>query len=253
MLYSVTPKKEKEARVSLNVLYSKIPDTKGCMEHIGKPESEGGCGAWCCRMQTPQVLYSEFLNTWKNVTSSFSDGDFESLIERCLRKYLYPNEDKGCVFLNKETNMCAQHETRPFNCRVYGIIPEEEFKPRYERLKVIYPDIREQCNLVSTVDGRKVTKKDTDNWWLELKSIEMKMGVKPDLVSDDDGGSYRTYHDHILIHLLGEENLYKLSEIRVGGSKIDKERVIQRMMGMLKKFKEQKREQTKEDASSKEG
>ena len=57
MLYSVTLKKEKEARVSLNVLYSKIPDTKGCMEHIGKPESEGGCGAWFFRMQTPQVLY----------------------------------------------------------------------------------------------------------------------------------------------------------------------------------------------------
>jgi Fe-S-cluster containining protein len=222
------------------------------MEHIGKPESEGGCGAWCCRMQTPQVLYSEFLNTWKNVTSSFSDGDFESLIERCLRKYLYPNEDKGCVFLNKETNMCAQHETRPFNCRVYGITPEEEFKPRYERLKIIYPDIREQCNLVSTVDGRIVTKKDTDNWWLELKSIEMRMGVKPEFISDDDGGSYRTYHDHILVHLLGEENLCKLSEIRVSGSKIDKERVIQRMMSMLKNFKEQKRERAKEDASPKE-
>lgn len=252
MQYNIPAKKIKQAKISLNVLYNKIPNTKGCLENIAKPHEQGGCGAWCCRLQTPQVLYSEFLNTWNYIVSSFSDLDFESLLERCLRKYLYPNDDKGCVFLNKETNKCSQHETRPFNCRIYGITPEEEFKPRYERLKVIYPDIKEQCNLVSTTDGRNVTKKDIDNWWLELKSIEIRMGIKNDLINDSFGGSYRTYHDHVLIHILGEQNLSNLSNIRMNGSKLDKERTIQKMMLVLKSFKESNRGKSKENEPSSE-
>ena len=32
-------------------LYAKIPDTEGCMENLDT------CGGWCCKLQSPQVLY----------------------------------------------------------------------------------------------------------------------------------------------------------------------------------------------------
>lgn len=243
-------KKLKSSREKLNILYSKIPSTKGCLEHIAKPESDGGCGAWCCKTQNPQVLYSEFLNSWNHVSHSWTDEQIAVLIENCLRKYLFPNKDKGCVFLDKSKNLCSQHETRPFNCRTYGIIPEEEFKPRYERLKVIYPDARDQCNLVSTNNGHKVTTEDMDRWWLELNGIEYGIGIKKELVNDQPQGSYRTYHDHILIHVLGDAGMENLSQLRKTGQPQEKEHTIIRVMDALRKFKEKKSANTEGNDSS---
>jgi hypothetical protein len=129
--------------------------------------------AWCCALQTPQVLYCEFLHTWQYIIRNFTHLQISSLVEKCLRKYLYDNSEKACVFFDKDNKICSQHESRPYNCRIYGITPDEEFVPRYEKLKVIYPDIKPQCNLVSTVNGEAVSKKDIDNWWIELRSIEL--------------------------------------------------------------------------------
>lgn len=238
-------KKIKESIVSLNVLYNKIPKTKGCLENITK---ENGCKAWCCHSQNPQVLYVEFLNTWNTVIKTWHDERFESLIEKCLRKYLFPEDDKGCIFIDSDTHKCLQHESRPFNCRIYGIIPDEEFKPRYERLKVIYPDTREQCNLVSTIDGEKITVKHTENWWLEANAIEMSIGVSKELINDSSQGSYRTYHDHFLIQMLGEQGMEQISNLRVNGTKENKEITISNIMSAIKKYKESVNE--KRNASS---
>lgn len=238
-MYGATNDKNriKESSARLETLYNRIPDTKGCMDHIDKSEADGGCGAWCCKTQNPQVLYSEFLNTWSMITSTWEDSKIESLVEKCLRRYLFSDKYKGCSFLDTDTNKCSQHSTRPFNCRTYGIIPEEEFKPRYERLKVLYPDSRNQCNLVSTVNGEAVTKRDMDSWWLEMNAIEMSLGIKKDLVTDAPGGSYRTYHDHILIHLLGEKGMQDLSELREKGEDKWKNFAIKNILIAMKKFR----------------
>lgn len=205
-----------------------------------------------CKTQTPQVLYTEFLNTWKGITKDWDDSSFEKLIEKCLRKYLFPNKDKSCVFIDMQTNKCLQHETRPFNCRIYGITPEEEFKPRYERLKVIYPDARDQCHLVSTVNDKPVTTRDTNNWWLELNAIEMSVGIKKETITDEPGGCYRTYHDHILIHILGDKGMEQLSLLREKGNPNEKEHTIIRVMKAVKLFREKSNE-TKENATSEKG
>ena len=234
-MYGITKKAKKiqEAKQRLHVLYSKIPDTKGCMENINK---EQGCNAWCCKINTPQVLYIEFLNAWEHIAKKWERKDILILIERTLNKYVYNNKDKSCVFINHETNFCNIHDKRPFNCRIYGITPEEEFKPRYERLKVIYPEIKDQCNLVSTVDGSVVSTKNTENWWLEANSIEMSVGIKKEMISDDVGGSYRTYHDHILVHVFGENSMYLLSDLRQFSSDDQKEKTIANMLDSLKDF-----------------
>jgi len=237
-MYGVTDQKKKleEAKKKLVILYDKIPATKGCMENINKDASQGGCAAWCCNYQTPQVLYSEFLNTWDHIRRNFSNAQFMSLIEKCLRKYLFENTEKSCIFFDKSNRICTQHESRPYNCRIYGITPDEEFQPRFERLKVLYPDIRQQCNLVSTVNGEAVTKKDIDNWWLELKSIEMSIGIKQEFITDDSFGSYRTYHDHILLHILGETGLEYLTYMRVSSTPTEKEQAIKNTLKSLKNF-----------------
>lgn len=214
----------------LEYVYSKMPETKGCLEHISKPKEEGGCGAWCCQLQNPQVLYSEFLYTWNHVVNNWNDNQIGDLIEACLHNYLFDTPVKGCVFFDKESKKCSQHDTRPYNCRVYGIIPDEEFRPRYERLKVLNNDVQYQCQLVETADGSKVTPKNTEDWWKQIRSVEMAIGIKEDLITDEPEGSYRTYHDHILLHLFGEELLENLTAIRMSDDKEAKEATIRVMM-----------------------
>lgn len=231
-------KKIKDAIAILDYAYSKIPSTKGCLEHINLPESKGGCGGWCCKYQFPSVLYVEFLNTWKYVTSNWDDEKIGNLIKASLKNYLFDSPVKGCVFFDHDSRMCSQHSTRPLACRVYGIIPEEEFKPRYERLRVINPNVRDQCNLVETENGKTVTTKDTDYWWKEVKQAEKSLGIKDSYITDEYHGSYRAYHDHILIHLFGEEHMSKLSIVRTHLSDTEKNTIIEQMMSVYYSIKE---------------
>tara|TARA_Y100000310_G_scaffold57488_2_gene52726 strand:+ start:52371 stop:53138 length:768 start_codon:yes stop_codon:yes gene_type:complete len=221
----------------LNRLYNKIPNTKGCMENINK---KGGCNAWCCRLQNPQVLYSEFLNTWDNVLKQFSMNDMVLIVERAIRSYVTSSVIKGCIFFDEDDNLCAVHETRPFNCRTYGIIPKKEFTARYEKLKEVYKDnpdadVRDQCDLVSTLNGRKVKSKEIDKWWRLLNNVEANLGIPRENINDDLGGSYRTFHDHILLEIMPNDVMEELQKVRLMENEEEKEQAVHAFM---KEFKE---------------
>ncbi len=205
----------------LSWIYSQIPETTGCLENINKTD---GCGSWCCS-QSPQVLYVEFLYAWNHISKNWTDDQIISLILKSLKAYLFDASD-GCVFWDKENNLCGHHDSRCFNCRVYGIIPEEEFKPRYERLKILYPETRNQCDLVSTKNGKAVTKRDTDQWWRDINNAEMSIGIDKKFIHDGFGGTYRRYYEHVLLHILQENDMELLSEVRVSGSEKDKENLL---------------------------
>lgn len=237
MTKKLTKKKLNKAIKKLNVLYDKIPDTKGCMENINK---EGGCGAWCCQFQNPSVLYSEFRNTWNFMIQNWEIEDLISLVRKSIQNYLSDKLVKGCIFFDHKTRMCTQHETRPYNCRIYGITPDDEFKPRYERLKVIYEnkgeELRDQCDLVETVKDKKVTKKHIDKWWEELKEAEKEIGFKESDINDADGGSYRTYHDHLLLHLFPEDVLRALTFVKTNGTPIEKIEAIEKFTEVFREI-----------------
>lgn len=232
-------RKLEEARKKLNELYDSMPETVGCMEHIAKPKEEGGCGGWCCILQNPQVLYSEFRNTWREVLLNWSNEDIIDLIEKAIRNYTSPMITKGCIFFDRDSKLCTQHKTRPYNCRIYGITPEEEFKPRYERLKVLYQDepmatIKDQCNLIKTEDGSKVTVEQTTKWWNEAVEIEKSIGVPAENINDDPGGSYRTYHDHILLTVCSDNLLDNLQAIRLSEDTMTREIYVKEVVHSLK-------------------
>jgi len=217
-------KKWEEFFEKIRKLYESIPNTKGCLDWISK--SEGGCGAWCCSQQHPHLLYSEFKYLWENAVKKINKDQFIDLIRKSLYAYLFEEHRKSCVILNTQNNKCSFHENRPYNCRVYGIIPEEEFKPRYEKLKVLYPDTRQQCNLISTIDGKNITKEQTNFWWSEILKIEEASGINKKIINDEFGGSYRTHYEHILLEIVGEEGMYSLSKVRELSSKEEKEETI---------------------------
>ena len=224
----------------LKALYEKMPETKGCMEHINKPKEEGGCEAWCCQLQNPQLLQVEFLHAWKNMMSSWELDDIVEVIEAALKNYLSKEPTKGCIFFDKKSKMCRHHDVRPLACRQYGVEPEEEFKPKYERLKVLYADIpgavlRDQCDLVSTIDDKDITVKDTEAWWLELMNIEGEIGIGRNKMNDEFGGTYRTYHDHLLLHAFPVSMLEKIQAMKMHGNAEENDIIVRELVRIIKK------------------
>ena len=232
--YSIktTNKKVVKSFSKLENLYKQIPETKGCLENLED------CKGWCCNLQTPQLLYVEFLNIWKEVLND-KDLVLES-IERSLINYVQGFTTKGCVFFNQKTKLCNCHKKRPYNCYIYGITPKEEFQPRYERMKEMYKDkidavIKDQCPLVSTINEEKVSVEDTDKWWQELVKIEKSIGIPENLINDDIGGSYRTPHDHLLLYIMPDSILQQLQCIRMSDNIEEKLLAVNGFMRGFKK------------------
>ena len=229
-------RKPKNSYSKLHNLYNKIPDTEGCMNNISK---ENGCGGWCCECQSPQLLYSEFLNLWQSVMRDWEIDDICDVIEKSLKNYVMGMTTKGCVFFDSKTKMCKVHTKRPYNCRIYGITPNEEFEPRLKRMKELYKDvigavIRDQCDLIKTVDGSKITIEDTDKWWLKLVEIEKGIGIPEENINDDMGGSYRTPHDHVLLYMLPDFIMQKLQEIRFIDNYDEKMEIVKTYMNAVR-------------------
>ena len=227
-----------DACSKLDKLYKQIPETKGCLNNINKKD---GCGGWCCLIQTPQLLYCEFLNIWNYIKNNWSNDEICDAIEKSMLNVIRGDTTKGCVFFNEETKLCKIHNKRPYNCYIYGITPDEEFKPRYEKIKELYKDIpsaiiKEQCDLVSTCDSSKTTIFKTNRWWKELVKIEKSIGIEEDDINDKEGGSYRTPHDHILLFLMPENVLSSLAGIRLYDKAEDRILAIKELMSHIRNF-----------------
>jgi len=231
-------KKTQKVFSKINSIYETIPDTKGCLENISK---EGGCNGWCCKIQTPQLLYSEFLLIWNFVSRNWSDDKLCDLFEKCMLNAVDDIPSKGCVFFDDEENLCRIHKVRPYNCRIYGITPDEEFNPRYEKLKeeyktIIGASIKPQCKLVSTVNDIKVTVDDINDWWNKLIDAEKMLGIPGKMATDDFGGTYRTPHDHILLYNIPENVLNALSGIKLYVDHMDKIKAIREIMSTIRNY-----------------
>ena len=217
-------------------LYKEIPDTKGCMENISK---KNGCGGWCCKYQNPQILYSEYLMIWRHVHKEFTKDEIFELYRRSMVNYSLGDVTKGCVIFDHENLTCPVHKVRPLNCRTYGITPKEEFDKKFEKFKQKYKGklgnvVKDQCDLVSTCGGEEVTVEDSDNWWQKIVGIESQMGINERKITDADGGTYRTIHDHILLHNMPKDIMDALNTIIKISERDIKEEVIERCMDTIK-------------------
>jgi len=243
----------KQAFSILRQAYDSLPATKGCMDNIHKPKAEGGCNAWCCRLMNPSLLYVEFLYFWKDVLDNWSKEALVDLIERAICNYLSPVVTKGCILFDPDTNLCTSHLHRPYSCRTYGITPEEEFRPKIERLRVLYKDdptaqFRDQCDLIETKNGEKVTKESLDKVWNQVVSAEQAIGIDKEHIHDAEGGTNRTYHDHILLQVCPDSIMKKLQFLRLHGSVGDRALAVRGIINGFRKTLGAKHEQAHQGA-----
>ena len=220
-------KKWKRVKLDLRNIYADIPETEGCLKYISLNESEGGCGGRCCEFQQPSVFSSEFAYVYNYVNDKFSKDQIIEILLKAIKIYIFGKPTNGCIFFNKSNKQCTIHSVRPFACRTYSQEPEEEFKPKYDRLKILYqnnPDaiIMEQCNLTQPI-GKKLTKEELDDLFQRLKFVEEDFGIEKEFINDKEGGSYRTFVDHLLLYSYSEEFLLQLTYIREKGTQEQKE------------------------------
>lgn len=201
--------------VALNVLYNGMPVTSGCETC---KEVNGDNAFWCCKTQNPSLYYVEFLQVLKKIGDTWTDEKKVNLVLRAVRNYLDNSLSKGCVFYGNE---CTIYLDRPFSCRMYGVISEETWNKRWEQLKERQGDSFEakpQCTLVTSEE--EITPEMEEKWFLHTRKSEERIGIAPDIVNHHDlaGGSYRTFHDHLLLEFFGEDLLSVLTQAKMTDS-----------------------------------
>lgn len=197
--------------VSLTVLYESMPKTSGC-ENC--KEVNGNNEHWCCLTLNPSMYYAEFLLVWEKV-QNWSKKDRLDLIGRCISNYLDNSPSKGCVFYK---NGCQIYLDRPLACRVYAVISDEGWQERINLGKKRFGENynpKPQCNLVKS--EIPVSLEMENKWFKHTQTAETRIGVNKQIIQahDDATGSYRTFHDHILIELFDIAFLNKLSGLRL--------------------------------------
>lgn len=198
---------------SLTVLYDSMPPTSGCESCEQKNKEDA---YWCCRTMSPSMYYVEFLKIWEGV-QRWPNAQKAMVMVRAIENYLSSEKQKGCVFWLQK---CSVYSDRPLQCRQYGIISEESWNSRVQAiLEREGPDyqIRPQCDLVKIDDNVSVTRDLEDRWFRFTKEAELRLGVSNKVVArhDDAGGSYRTFHDHIMLEMFSPEILDLLTKVRL--------------------------------------
>jgi len=201
--------------ISLKVLYDKLPETTGCEKC---EEINGDKKDWCCKSINPSMYYVEFLAVWQEVQNKWSKIKKTALIVRAVKNYLSNKRHKGCIFYD---DGCTIYSQRPLQCRSYGVIDNESWEGRIRKIrdeKDVDANIIKQCDLVSFVDGRKnMTAEEEDGWFQHTVECEKRIGVSPSVLKLHDlpGGTYRTFHDHLLIELFEPSVLEMLTKLRM--------------------------------------
>jgi Fe-S-cluster containining protein len=218
----ITNNQVPSAIVSLNVLYDEMPKTSGC-ENCASEYGEDNI-QWCCKSQSPSMYYIEFLNVWKEVQEHWSKGKKLNLIMRCIKNYLSNDKNKGCVFYD---NGCSIYQQRPYVCRLYGVIPEETWN---KRTQLLNSDIK-QCHMVKS--EKPISVDDDDEWFKHTAKCEERIGISKQTIAKHDapGGTYRHFHDHILVEKFTPEILEMLSHFRLSNPAKDD---IDKTVGLIR-------------------
>ena len=148
----------------------------------------------CCNISCPQMSYSEFSSLINEVWNKFSQKEKLGLLLTSL-EYFFKNDFKKwgmetllkpCLLLDKDTKMCRVYETRPLNCRLYGLWPKEEYEKRVDRFEKVYAPLglkrsdlplNTQCPFVKRVDdSTPITTEVIAEMFAKLDRIDEEVG-----------------------------------------------------------------------------
>ena len=192
---------------------------------------QGSCA--CCRVAMPGLQYSEFLQMlneiWNKESIDYKIGIICTSIE-----YFFKNDFKiwgmeslvkPCMFI--EDGKCKNYDSRPLNCRLYGLWPEDEYNSRVDKFEKAYEGLltREelplntQCPNVKRVDDSiELTTEVIESLYAKLDRLDLRMQrfTESQIKNKEN---YRTFHDWFLFIFFGEEWLSAMTDFLLRADK----------------------------------
>jgi len=206
--------------------YSELPQTLGCT-------SQGTC----CKVQHPHCYYIEFVYMMKHIMDEWTQEQRYKLHVKCVDNYLSNDINKQCIFLTDDM-MCGIHKVRDYNCRSFGIIPEDAYRERYKNKKKEFHgkcmSLKRQQDCCMNVRAETFISQESLNEIFEkIYDMDIQIGVDKDSVKDTS--NYMTFHDHYMLHTYWNANsiLESLTFLKENGSDSEKTDVLKGMSESL--------------------
>ena len=194
----------------------------------------------CCKTSMPMMNYVEFIQIvtelWKKWDKPEDHQKKLNLLITSLEYFFrYDYEKWGmeslvkpCMLLDKETKLCTAYSDRPLSCRMYGLWPKEDYELRVGKFEKAYAKyglkredlpLSTQCPFVKRVDDSVPLTTEVINGIFEkLDKLDEKMGNFSSLQVKQKE-NYRTFHDWLLLKVVGEDMLVKLTTFAMAASK----------------------------------
>ena len=183
----------------------------------------------CCKSGCPPMYFVEFIYILDFIKKNIRKDVLTNIVCQCIDNFFSDDVIKPCPLFNKG---CLVYDDRPINCRLYGQIPEEEYKERQSRessefvmsaaeimqkmnlSKIEDVPLFHQCPHVKPVDGsgQEVTLERYNLIFELLADVEKKF--LKDIEVDMAFTSYKIFHDHYLWFTIGEDMLEQWAMVK---------------------------------------
>jgi len=193
----------------LNQVYSSVNLETTC---------DGRCE--CCKVAMPQVNYCEFLQLMYEAWNNETRGGKIDLICKSIEYFMHNEFEKfkmktlikPCMLLTEE-GQCRYYESRPLNCRLYGLWPEDTYNERVDKFTKAYEGLLERSEIPLNTQCPYVKRKDES----EPLTMDVINGLFAKLDSLDtltkkftdnqiqNKENYRAFHDWLLWTIFGED------------------------------------------------
>jgi Fe-S-cluster containining protein len=189
----------------LNEQYAKIPQTTCAHNQV------------CCKAGNPHLTYVEYLNVIHMIERDYSAEQKTDIALECIKRYISRDLSKPCLFLGSKG--CTIYNHRQFNCRMYGMVPQEEYEERaknvMEQFKARGQDfpLAKQCSFVEIADGSVMTLARYNKIVDDIVDLDKKAGISRKAINE--GKSYFTFHDWWMMSHYGEDGMVHFTEIRL--------------------------------------
>lgn len=188
----------------------------------------------CCKTACPQMNYSEFTQLQQEIWEKESKEQKADMICKSLEYFFHHQFEKfgmetmikPCMLLD-DKGLCKYYSSRPLNCRIYGLWPEDVYKERVDKFEKAYQGLltrdqlplNTQCPNVKRVDNSKpLTKEVFDEMFAQLDYLDQQIGGFTGL-QIRNRENYRTLHDWLLLKIFGEDFLSAMTTFMMAADK----------------------------------
>jgi len=186
----------------------------------------------CCNVACPSMNHSEYVQIATTLWQSKSHEDILNIICKSVEyffRYEYTKWGmdaliKPCMFLGADKR-CEIYEDRPLSCRIYGLWPDDVYNNRVDKFAKAYEKygikreelpLHKQCQMVKRVNPEvELTEEVINGLFKQLDDLDSKIGSFSDLQIRQKE-NYRTFHDWLLLNILGEQKLSDLTAVVLG-------------------------------------